>query len=185
MAELPAERVEEWGSLTNLSVEESIDWMLQQQEKTAKDHSPTWLQELQERWKELLEKAKAKIDELGAWLSENRDRVVGNIALGVGVAGVSLGVVGQGPEIRQEVQQFFQDTVAIVQDLGHVGPWLQEKVADFHEVVGRIEASAKELLGEISFEFSPSSQGAIAYYSPKVDPSYEERANSVGDPEPW
>jgi methyl-accepting chemotaxis protein len=196
-----ADKLEEWAFWTTLSVKENIENLWDRVSEIPQALSDyfqdigfrledlanlsarvqEWWEEQRAYFQEALERMGAQIKEVGAWLSENAEKV----ALGVGVAGVSLGVAGLGPErIHQDVQRFFQGTVVAVQEL-------KEGIAAFHEEVERINASAKEIMGEVRYEFfnefSFSSKGATFYekFNPHVDPSYGEKADPKGGPEPW
>ncbi len=202
-----ANRVEEWAFWTSLSAGESVENLLDETSEVPQalgDYfqgpgfhlenlalsAETILGNLSARlegwWKEgkahleeTLQRVGAWMRDMGAWLSENADKV----ALGVGVGGTALGVVGLGPAFYEDVKQFYQGAVVVVQ------VDLKERVVAFLEEVRRLDDLAKQIVGDIAQGKLPfASPGETPYgegADPNYDPNYGERADPKAGPEPW
>jgi hypothetical protein len=199
-----ADRVEEWAFWTSLSVRENIENLwdrvseipqalsdyfqdigfrlenLPLSVEIALENLSTrlqeWWEEQKANFQEILERMGAQIKEVGAWLNENVEKV----ALGVGVAGTTLGIAGLGPErIWEDVPQFYQGAVAVVQ------VDLKERVAAFIEEVKGLDDFAKQIMGDIAQGKLPFSSYGETSHGEKVDPNYGEKADPKGGPEPW
>jgi len=190
-----ANRVEEWAFWTSLSLGESVENLLDQvsqipqalgdyfqdvgfhlenlalsAEMALENLSARlerWWEEGKAHLEEALQRVGAWMRDMGAWLSENADKV----ALGVGVGGTALGVVGLGPAFYEDVRQFYQGAVDVVQ------VDLRERVVAFLEEVRGLDDLAKQIVGDIA-------QGKLPFSSPGETP-YGERADPKAGPEPW
>jgi hypothetical protein len=173
-----ADKVEEWKVFASI-------WL---------DDLPTlvqgWLQEQKLHFQKTVESVGSQIKEAGVWLIENAEKAVGSIrakinevgtwlnenaekfALGVGVAGVTLGVAGLGPErVQGDVLQFYQGAVVVAQ------VDLRGRVAEYLEDVRGIDDLASKIMGDIT-------QGRVPFSS-QVDPDYGKKLDPKGGPEPW
>ena len=172
-----ADKVEEWKVFASIWLDDlpilAQGWLQEQKlhfQRTVESvgnqikEAGVWLIENAEK---AVESIRAKINEVGAWLNENAEK----FALGVGVAGVTLGVAGLGAErVQGDVLQFYQGAVVVAQDL-------RERVAEYLEDVRGIDDLVQRIMGDIA-------QGRVLFSS-QDDPNYGGKLDPKGGPEPW